>query len=67
MKEDVIDIEVMPDGLIKIITPKISSANHASAGEMIDFIARMAGGQTTVTPRTKSLHTHSHEKAKGQA
>jgi len=60
MKEDKIEIEVMPDGLIKVTTEKVSAANHMGAEKMLDFLARLMGGETTITRRTKSVHTHAH-------
>ena len=61
MADDIIDIEITETGIIKSTTPKISSSNHASAGEFFRHIARLANGETTVTKRVKSTHTHSHE------
>ena len=59
MKTDVMNIEILPDGRIKTTTDPISGANHSNAEEFLKFIARMAGGETTIV-RRKEAHTHSH-------
>ena len=61
MPEDIIDIEITEDGIIKSTTPKISAANHQSANEFFKFIARLANGVTPVTKRSKATHTHAVE------
>ncbi len=66
-KEDEIEITVLEDGTIKVITPKISAANHASADGFMKALARMMGGETNITKRTAHAHTHAVEKVKGQA
>ncbi len=63
MANDVLKIEILDDGTIKVTTDEISAANHASADKFVTFLARLAGGATTVTKRTKHAHTHAHEHA----
>ena len=61
-KQDEIQIEVLADGTIKVTTDNISPANHMSADKLVDFIAQMAGGQTTRQSRGHShVHTHEHK------
>ncbi len=68
MKTDKIIVEVdEATGLIKTTTDRISAANHANADQFMGYLARLAGGETTVTPRTKTGHTHSHEHEKAKA
>lgn len=42
---DQIDIEIMPDGVIKIKTKELSEANHINADQLLDEITELAGGQ----------------------
>lgn len=60
IKEDVIDIEVLSDGTVKVTTPKISSANHMSADQLLGEVARTMGGETKITKRSAHTHTHAH-------
>jgi len=63
-KDDELEITIDPEtGLIKTTTPAISAANHSNAEGFMKFLARLAGGATTITKRTKSVHSHSHEHA----
>lgn len=62
MATDVMKIEILADGTIKTTTDPISGANHQSAEMFLDFMARMAGGETTRERRTDSHgHEHSHD------
>jgi hypothetical protein len=60
MKNDNIQIEVLDDGTIKVTTDPISGANHANAEGFLNFMARMAGGETTRSKRTDKPVTHTH-------
>jgi hypothetical protein len=59
MNQDEIQIEILPDGSLKIETDEVSAANHMSADDLVKFIERLAGGETQV----KHKHTHAHGKA----
>ncbi len=61
MKEDIIDIEILPDGTIKATTPKISAGNHQSADQFMVNLGRLAGGATTVKRNSKHTHVHAHD------
>lgn len=61
MKNDNIQIEILEDGTIKVTTDPISGANHANAEGFLNFMARMAGGETTREKRTDKPVTHTHE------
>lgn len=64
MKEDIIEIEIMEDGLIKSTTPKISAANHSNAHSFFAFLSRITGGLTDVRKKDKTTdhvhHDHQH-------
>ncbi len=61
MKEDVIDIEILPDGTIKSTTPKISAANHSNSAQFFSFLSRITGGLVSATRRDKTADHHHHE------
>ena len=61
MKEDIIEIEVLEDGTIKVTTDQISPANHLSADNFLKMIEQLAGGETTKTKNRKvRSHVHQH-------
>ena len=65
MKEDILNVEILEDGTVKIESPgSISSANHSSADAAFRFIAAMMGGVTTKEKMKEAhsdVHTHTHE------
>ncbi len=52
LKQDEIEIEILGDGRIKILTPGISMPNHTNADKFIQDIARLGGGEVTRERRT---------------
>jgi len=61
MREDSITVEILEDGTIKVITDPISAANHSNAEQFLQFMARLAGGDTTRSRRKdRAVHTHHH-------
>lgn len=56
---DKIKIEILPGGIIKTTTDKVSMPNHANAEGFLRDMARMAGGKITRTHRHGG-HSHSH-------
>lgn len=58
-KEDRIEFEILPDGSIKVLTEGVSGVNHRNADELLAFVAKLAGGETTVEKR-KDAHAHTH-------
>ncbi len=63
MPDDTLKIEILDDGTIKVTSDVVSAANHASADKFVTFLARLAGGATTITKRSKHTHSHAHEHA----
>lgn len=58
---DKIEIEILPDGSLKITTDRISGPNHMNAEALLREVATLAGG--TVTSKHKpglQRHTHTH-------
>ena len=47
MSHDVLDIEVRPDGAVRVTTGAISAENHVGATRFVNQITRMLGGTTT--------------------
>lgn len=67
-KDDELEITIDPEtGLIKTTTPAISAANHSNAEGFMKFLARLAGGATTITKRTKHAHTHASHSTEAKA
>lgn len=58
-KQDNIAVEILADGTLKLTTDTISSANHKLADELVEFIAKLAGGETTKEKR-KDVKAHAH-------
>jgi hypothetical protein len=66
---DELEIEILPDGTIKVQTDKVSAANHVNAEAFLKFMAELAGGKSTRTRRghhhhAHGEHTHTHEEEK---
>ncbi len=55
MKEDIIEIEILPDGTIKSTTDPISPANHSNAEAFFKLLGELTG---TVGKRTRRVHKH---------
>lgn len=61
MKTDTINIEITPEGLIKIDTDGISQPNHATAEAFLRALQTLAGGTTDVKHKAGSKgHSHAH-------
>lgn len=54
---DIINIEILEDGRIKITTDKIGQANHTCADNLLEEIARLMGGEVIRAKRSMA-HTH---------
>jgi hypothetical protein len=66
MKTDSIKIEVLADGTLKVTTDKVSAANHMNADQFLKHMARLAGGETTITRNPHAhghVHNHDHEES----
>ena len=65
MQEDILEIEILADGSIKLTTDQISPANHLSADQFLKFISEMAGGEV-IKAKNRHAHTyhHAHEHVK---
>ena len=58
MSDKPIEIEILPDGSVKIFTPGISAANHRAADDLIDGLLEALGGD--YTKARNDTHTRSH-------
>ena len=56
---DKIDIEVLPDGTLKVTTEGVSTANHRSADDLLKLLDQLMGGETTKS-RNPVARTHRH-------
>lgn len=57
---DEFTLEILPGGLVKIITNPISSANHTSAENLIKDLERNLGGAVEIARNGR--HRHSHQR-----
>lgn len=56
---DTIDIEVLPDGTLKLTTDRISGPNHVNAEALVRNIHADRGGQAARVRRSGALrHVH---------
>lgn len=61
MDIDTMKFQILPDGTIKVETDQVSEANHMNAESFLQFLAEIAGGETTRTRKTEThSHTHTH-------
>lgn len=59
MNQDKFNIEILPDGSMKITTDKVSDANHVQAENLIKEMFRLAGGEVEIKHRHgKQQHVH---------
>ena len=54
---DIINIEVLDDGTLKVTTDQISGANHRNADELLKLVDQLMGGETQ---KARRKETHSH-------
>mgnify|MGYP003395241135 CR=1 FL=1 len=61
-KSDDIEVEILADGRIRLVTNPISPANHRAAEALVDLIKTLTGGpsETTMRPDAKKHHSHGH-------
>ena len=59
---DTMNIEILPDGSLKITTDVISPANHMTAEALLRGLPAACGGDQTRERRhtTHQAHTHTH-------
>jgi hypothetical protein len=57
---DNIQIEILEDGSLKIITDKVSNPNHAGAESLIRELTTGMGGEATRV-RRGHVHEHTHD------
>ena len=62
---DTLEIEILPDGSLKILTGDVSAANHRNAEDLLSFMAKLSGGERKKEKRKhEHVHEHAHEHAK---
>jgi len=54
MKEDKIQIEILEDGQIRIVTDEIGAANHRNADDLLKFLESQLGGEVKKQKRPQS-------------
>ena len=56
---DILNLEFLPDGTIKVTTDAVSAANHRNAEELLTLLDKLQGGEVKREKR-KVGHTHTH-------
>ncbi len=56
---DQIQIEILPDGTVKVTTDSVSAPNHLSAEQFLREMSRMLGGDVSKVKRSQ-VHQHTH-------
>ena len=54
MKEDKIQLRVLQDGTVEIVTDEISSTSHRSADDLLKFLESQLGGEVKKQKRPQS-------------
>ena len=54
---DQIEIEILEDGTLKVVTPSIGAANHRNADELMSILAEYMGGDVQEEKLAKG-HAH---------
>jgi hypothetical protein len=61
MASDLLDVEILEDGTIKVSTGRVSAANHMNAEAFLREIGRLCGGKVERKQTEGFLgHSHSH-------
>ena len=60
MATDRIKVTILENGVVKIETDAISTANHTSAEGAIRSLQALLGGPATLASNGKKAHTHTH-------
>ena len=55
---DMIEVEILDDGSVKVVTGRISGPNHGSAEMLLRELSTAMGG--AVDSRRRAGHTHHH-------
>ena len=56
---DIINLEIMEDGVITVKTSAISDGNHISADNLLADMEKLMGGQVT-KQKNPDRHNHAH-------
>lgn len=59
MAGDRMQVEILEDGTIKVVTDGISPANHVSAENFLELISRLTGSEG-IREKRKDAHAHVH-------
>lgn len=64
MKEDKIQLRILQDGTVEIVTDEISSASHRSADDLLKYLESQLGGEVK---KQKKPQTYQKQKQKQTA
>ena len=67
--KDIIDIEILEDGMISVKTSEISAKNHVNADQLLDLIEEALGGERVAAENkeVKQKHHHHHHVKAGHS
>jgi hypothetical protein len=66
MKTDQIEIEILPDGTLKLQTDDVSLANHTNAENLVREMSKLCGGPAAIRQKPgKHAHGHGHSHGHG--
>lgn len=54
------DIEILPDGRVRVVTGDMGGPQHMAAEKFMMFLEEQLGGETTVEKRPQGHHHHHH-------
>ena len=57
---DIINVEILEDGSLKMTTDAISMPNHLAAESFLKEVARLTDGKVNRQRRGHAHHTHGH-------
>jgi hypothetical protein len=60
MDYDTIKIAILKDGSIRVSTDEVSAPNHGNAEQLLELIAKKAGGPTKIEQKGGHAHSHNH-------
>jgi hypothetical protein len=59
-QEPEVMVEILEDGTIKIVTSKVSAANHLKAEKLLKDVTALSGGEVSKAKRKGVGHSHTH-------
>jgi hypothetical protein len=58
---DVIKGTILPNGMVKLETDRVSAPNHMSADRLLKMFHEALGGETAIERKKTHGHVHTHD------